>query len=178
MHYCPDCGYEYEKSIIHCPDCDVEIIDIRIEKCTVCHEKTDQLATFCTHCGNFINPDRKKQFFLRKEDEVDEVVGSCIICGVWIYPETGRQEGHKWLCLDDSHFQVYEDWANIHTTSLEYQAHIIKAQLESAGIPVTIYNQKDSSYVTTHGDLSIIKILVPKDFTDDAEDVLTDLDLN
>lgn len=61
------------------------------------------------------------------------------------------------------------DWVVVYTTSFDYEAEMLKGNLESAGISATILSQKDSSFPAP-GDLSIIKLLVKKE---DAESVVT-----
>ncbi len=53
------------------------------------------------------------------------------------------------------------DWVVVYTTSFDYEAEMLKDNLESAGISATILSQKDSSFPAP-GDLSIIKLLVKK----------------
>ncbi len=64
------------------------------------------------------------------------------------------------------------DWIVVYTTSLDYEAEMLKGNLESAGISAMILSQKDSSFPAP-GDLSIIKLLVKKE---DAESAVTFLD--
>lgn len=59
------------------------------------------------------------------------------------------------------------DWVVVYTTSFDYEAEMLKGNLESAGISVTILSQKDSSFPTP-GDLSIIKLLVKKEDAESA----------
>lgn len=61
------------------------------------------------------------------------------------------------------------DWVVVYTTSFDYEAEMLKGNLESAGISATILSQKDSSFPAP-GDLSIIKLLVKKE---DAESAVT-----
>lgn len=173
MRYCPECGYEYKPEIRDCPDCGTEILEFESETCEVCQEETADHQTFCTHCGNFVSGPRKLQFVIKTQER--DVVAACCICGDWIHEGHGKKEGTHWFCDADDHYQVYEDWVVLKVTSQDFQAHFLKAALDSASIPAMIFNQKDSSYVTTAGDLAIIKIMVPKDHLAEAEEILTEL---
>lgn len=170
MHYCPYCGYEYEEDVVECPDCHVDLITEELTHCSECGELTQDHQVFCDHCGSFVSEARKVQFTLRTKEH--DVVGSCVICGNWIHEGTGDRDGHRWFCDSDDHYQVYEDWVVVMTSSMEIETRMLATQLESAGIPVQVLNQKDSSYVVNAGDLSVIKLMVPKDRVKDAEEIL------
>lgn len=59
------------------------------------------------------------------------------------------------------------DWVVVYTTAFDYEAEMLKGNLESAGISATILSQKDSNFPTP-GDLSIIKLLVKKEDAESA----------
>lgn len=65
------------------------------------------------------------------------------------------------------------DWIVVYTTSFDYEAEMLKGNLESAGISVMILSQKDSSFPAP-GDLSIIKLLVKKEDADSAVNFLNE----
>ena len=70
---------------------------------------------------------------------------------------------------------VYEgDWVVAYTTDAEYEAEMLKANIESAGINVRILGQKDQSFPVV-GDLSVIKILVPRKDANDAVEIINDI---
>ncbi|NOY06108.1 MAG: hypothetical protein GXO82_05685, partial [Chlorobi bacterium] len=58
----------------------------------------------------------------------------------------------------------------------EYEAAMIKANLEGAGIPVSVFSQSDHVYfVTMGGDLAVVNIMVPKTRIHEAEELLKNL---
>ena len=62
-----------------------------------------------------------------------------------------------------------ENWEIIYTTSQEFEAQMIKNNLEGAGIKTVVLSQKDRNYPAP-GDFSVIKLLVRKE---DVQDALT-----
>jgi len=67
-----------------------------------------------------------------------------------------------------------EDWEVVYSCSEEYEAEMIKANLEGAEIDSLIKIQKDSSFPAV-GDLSIIKVLVKKEDVEAAEEIIEDI---
>lgn len=90
--------------------------------------------------------------------EYVEGIDKCPDCGAELVDELPPE-----IILNEA------DWVVVYTTSFEYEAEMLKGNLESAGISATILSQKDSSFPAP-GDLSIIKLLVKKD---DAESAVT-----
>jgi hypothetical protein len=69
-------------------------------------------------------------------------------------------------------------WELIYTTSKDYEAKMLKANIESSGIPVQILSQQDTSRMLTVGNLSIIKIYVPSDDYEEALQILIEIEKN
>lgn len=63
--------------------------------------------------------------------------------------------------LPAEEIQETEDLKLIYTTDEIYKAEMIKSNLESAGIEVTILSQKDRNYPGV-GNLAMIKLFVPE----------------
>ncbi len=69
-------------------------------------------------------------------------------------------------------FNENSDWELVYTTNREIVAEMYKANLEGAGIPVSILSQVDSTRMLTVGNLAIVKIYVPKQFLKTAKDII------
>jgi hypothetical protein len=54
------------------------------------------------------------------------------------------------------------DWVLVYMSGLDYEIEMLKDNLESADIEVTVLSQKDSSFPAP-GDLSVIKLFVKRD---------------
>ncbi len=74
----------------------------------------------------------------------------------------------------EGHLLNPKDWVIVYTCGEEYEAEMLKTNLESANIEVLLLSQKDSSFPAT-GDLSIIKLLVKKTDANDALDIINDI---
>ncbi|MBU0560371.1 MAG: DUF2007 domain-containing protein [Bacteroidetes bacterium] len=68
----------------------------------------------------------------------------------------------------------HSDWVIVYTCSESFEADMLKANLEGAGIEVTILKQKDSSYPAVGG-LAVIKVLVQKKDAETASEIITDI---
>ncbi len=67
-----------------------------------------------------------------------------------------------------------EDWEILLTCSEEYEADMLKANLEGAGIQSLIIPQKDRNFPSV-GDFSIIKLAVKKEDLESAKQILDDI---
>ncbi len=93
------------------------------------------------------------------EKEYPDGVTTCPVCGT---PLITKEE-----------FEA-ENWVVVFTTDAEYEAEMLKANIESAGIDVRILGQKDQSFPAV-GDLSVIKLLVRKADAKDAISIINDI---
>ena len=73
---------------------------------------------------------------------------------------------------DGDEFDDNSDWELVYTTNREIVAEMYKANLEGAGIPVSILSQVDSTRMLTVGNLAIVKIYVPKQFFNSAKEII------
>jgi hypothetical protein len=75
----------------------------------------------------------------------------------------------------EGHLVHPKDWVIVFTCGENYEAEMIKANLEGAKIDTLILSQKDSSYVVM-GDLSVVKVLVKKGDAAAALQIISDID--
>ncbi len=63
-------------------------------------------------------------------------------------------------------------WKLVYTTSTDFEAHHIKANLQGAEIPCEILSQVDTTRMFNMGELAIVKLFVPEDKYDDALEII------
>ena len=80
----------------------------------------------------------------------------------------------EYFLNNEDNYEFYEDpeWELVYTTNREIVAEMYKANLEGAGIPVSILSQVDSTRMLTVGNLAIVKIYVPKQFFNSAKEII------
>ena len=69
----------------------------------------------------------------------------------------------------------YMDWLVAYTTNNIIDATMYKSLLEGAEIPVSILSQIDSTRMFTIGDLAVVKIMVPRQYLKEAQQVIEDI---
>ena len=60
-----------------------------------------------------------------------------------------------------------KDWVLVYTSGNEVEVEMLKGELESAGLEVSVLSQKDRSFPAP-GDLSVVKLLVRKKDVEEA----------
>lgn len=98
------------------------------------------------------------------EYEYVEGVAECPDCGYLLIPKEEFEE----------HLINPEDWAEVYSTNVEYEAEMLKANLEGAGIETLVQTKKDRSFPAI-GDLAVIKILVRKSDLDESRLIIEDI---
>jgi len=76
--------------------------------------------------------------------------------------------------IDKPDYINFEDWVLAFTTDAEYEADMLKANLEGAGIEAFIFKQKDSSFPAV-GNLAVIKLFVPSEKLNAAKEIINDI---
>lgn len=67
-----------------------------------------------------------------------------------------------------------EEWVSVYTCGVEYEAELIKGRLLEEEIPATVLNQGDSMRPFTFGSLAVYKVMVPKEYAERAEALITE----
>ena len=177
MPYCPDCGYEYVPGVLICPDCQSPLRQAELTLCDSCDEPVDRDSRFCSHCGI-----RRKEVEGGESKIVcathpnDEAMGRCVFCGKLVCDRCAVRRQGRIFCENDEHVKMMFDWVAVWTASTPYEAQMIKANFEGAGIPAMILSQHDRMYYTTAGDLAVNEIMVPKGFLENARQYLQAMD--
>ena len=101
------------------------------------------------------------------EAEYNEGVTVCPDCDVELID---KQEFER-------HLIASEDWETAYTCSEIYEAEMLKANLEGAGIETMIVSKKDRNFPTV-GDMSFIRLMVRKDDLESALQIIQDINSN
>ncbi|MHB9013522.1 MAG: hypothetical protein ACYC49_15020 [Ignavibacteriaceae bacterium] len=84
--------------------------------------------------------------------EYIEGITICPDCGINLVDEKSFVKPEEW---------TEQNWEVVFTSDLEYEAEMMKDNLEGAGIHSAILSQADRNFPAP-GDLSVVKLLVPK----------------
>lgn len=151
MAYCTTCHSEYDSTLAHCPDCAEESAEsFACEHCGEGYKGGDS----CPSCGS-----------LRVERACDEhpdrpAEKRCVLCGKAVC-EDCRSGDSAAVCADHRTVPIIEGWAQVYSTTGEFEAQLVRENLRAEGIDAQIYSQKDSVLTVDLGELSIVRVLVP-----------------
>ena len=174
MPFCPNCDRVYDEGTSVCPHCNEPLISDEVLECHNCGEAVEQEDRYCPHCGTLFEGSEGVQC---ENHHSVPAGGLCVICGKPVCNDCARSRAGKYFCEDDKHVRIYEGWAVLVVTGLEYEAQMVKANLERAGIECLVFSQQDHSFFLTVGDLARVKVMVPKNKLRDAQSLLDDLGL-
>lgn len=71
-----------------------------------------------------------------------------------------------------------ENWVCIKEAGTEYEIEIAKNYLSDNDIPVNILSKRDSSFNLNIGDTALVYLYVPKEYEDEARELLESTDLS
>lgn len=178
MPYCKECGYEYTPGIKSCPDCLATLEKGDRITCDICDEVVTEEDSFCRHCGVILPWAAESEKPLHCEKHRDfEAIGSCVICKKMLCEECAIIKNGRYFCENDENVKSAFNWVAACTTSTDYEAEMIKANLQGAGIPVMVLSQHDHTYVTTVGDLAQTEVMVPKESLAEAQRFIASVNL-
>jgi hypothetical protein len=153
-------------------DCRIPLREGTPEFCPKCEEHVEDTDTFCGNCG-YLLPDYPSDSTPECENHPDrDAVAGCVICGKPVCEECARENEGRVFCENDDHLKVYEGFVVAYTTSTDYEAEMIRANLEGAGIRAHIFNQHDHVYFVNMGALALVNVMVPRHQLEDALEVI------
>jgi hypothetical protein len=175
MPYCPQCHVEYQPGSSDCVDCQIPLVEGIPIFCPNCKEFVHDDDTFCDNCG-VIQPREEDGDWPECETHPDrDAIGGCVICGKPVCDTCTTRHNGRIFCDNDDHLNMHQGFVISYTTSTDYEAEMIKANLEGAGINAVIFNQHDHVYFTNMGALAQVNVMVPRAQIDEAQDIIAAL---
>jgi hypothetical protein len=172
MPYCPQCHTEFQADANECSDCLIPLVEGKPLFCPNCEEFVTKDDTFCDNCG-IILPKIPAEEAPECENHPDvEAIGGCVVCGKPVCEECATEQNGRIFCENDDHLNMHQGFVVAYTTSTDYEAEMIKSNLEGAGIHATVFNQHDHVYFTNMGMLALVNVMVPRAQLEDAQEII------
>jgi hypothetical protein len=149
MPSCSECGSEYPSGAGECPLCGAQ--EVRCSRCGETHSDPDA----CSACGAL----RVQHRCASHPDTFAE--GRCVVCGRLVCRVCQQGPGRVFLCHDHARIGLIQGWAQIYSTTSEFEAQLLRENLLAEGMDAQIFSQKDQMLSVDLGDLSIVRLLVP-----------------
>lgn len=70
-------------------------------------------------------------------------------------------DSRAFLCEQHANVTVIQGWAQIYTTTREFEAQLLRDNLGAEGIDARIFSQRDNMLSVDLGELSIVRVLAP-----------------
>ena len=144
-------------------------MDTATETCSHCNEIIAAGSEACPACGHLhvdeqcdVHPDRQAK-------------GLCVICDTAVCDECNRGGASHFLCEEHRAIPVEQGWAQVYTTADDFEAQLIRENLEAAGVDARVISQKDHFAVPVDlGDLSGVRVMVPAFSYDEAVHLISE----
>jgi hypothetical protein len=152
MQRCPTCETEYDESLSACPEC--AGAEEEVHHCPRCDEDY-RGGRGCPACGALREP---VPCALHPERSAS---GQCVVCGAALCEECASPGQMAFLCAEHRGVRMTEGWAEVYTTTSEFEAQLLRDNLRAEGIDAQTYSQRDRIFSVDLGELSIVRLLVP-----------------
>jgi hypothetical protein len=123
-------------------------------RCVRCGEKFEA-ADACPACG------RARVDLVCERHPEAQAEGRCVICAVAVCRECSRGQGRAHLCGEHAAVPVIQGWAQVYSTTSEFEAQLLRENLVAEGIDAQMFSQRDQMFSVDLGELSIVRLLVP-----------------
>ena len=175
MPNCPLCGAYNKEGSVKCRDCG-EDLDFREEQaCENCDGRVSGEDFFCRHCGMILEPGESE--IKCEEHPKRDAIGVCIVCGKPVCTDCARKKGTTVFCKTAEHVKINQNWSVVFSTKVQYEADMIKTNLENAGFPAKVFSQIEFSSFQLYGKHAVAKVMVKRDESSLARNALRELDL-
>ncbi len=174
MPFCPNCGREYEEGTPLCANCKEPLLSDEPAYCENCGEEVEMDDRYCHSCGTLFVGEEEVEC---ENHPSEPASGFCVVCEKPVCEDCARTKGGKLFCEDDKHVRIHEGWAVLLVTGHEYEAQMVKANLERADIESLVFSQQDHVLFFTFGGLAKVKVMVPKSRFLEAQRILDELGL-
>jgi hypothetical protein len=128
-----------------------EVMTFRCARCETEYEASDA----CPVCGSL----RTSEACEGHPEEKAE--GRCVICGRTVCERCGPADTDPYLCAEHGRIPIIEGWAQVYSTTGEFEMQLLRDNLQAEGIDAQIYSQKSHTYPVDMGELSIVRLMVP-----------------
>lgn len=71
----------------------------------------------------------------------------------------------------------HEGWSVVFRSGTDYGSELVRDRLVDAGIPAVVLNHRDHAWNLNHGYLAKVRVLVPDEYVEAAEQILAGPDL-
>lgn len=143
----------YSDELAGCPDCETgeSGVLVRCKRCGARYEGGDS----CPICGTL-------QATVPCETHPERMATArCVVCGRALCAACGADRRRGALCETHRGVLLIEGWAQVYGPNTEFEAQLLRENLQAEGIEAQIYSQRDSTFSVDLGELSIIRVMVP-----------------
>lgn len=175
MPTCPTCGSRYAEGATQCRECGEEL-GLREElTCGNCDGivKSDEL--FCSSCGIVLEAGEGE--IDCEEHQKRPAVGMCVVCGKPVCEDCARKKKNAVFCDSAEHAKIHRQWKVVYTTKIDFEAEMLRTNLDQAGIKSHLFSQFDYASFAAFNRSAMVKVMVPREHAPVAQKVLRDLDL-
>ena len=175
MPYCPSCGREYTRGATSCRECGEDLLVGEPRGCDNCDGEIAADADCCPHCGIVFEKEEGEISIKCETHPGTAAVGVCIICATPVCRDCAVCKKGKVFCNNVEHAKIHENWAVLCSTTAEYEAEIVKGNLELAGIKAMVFSQVDHTHFVPLSRPEVVKVMVSKEKLTKAKEVLRQL---
>lgn len=152
MPRCPTCETDFSETLAACPACAEATADpVRCPRCEVEYEGGDA----CPACGAVSATIACE---LHADRDARE---RCVLCGRALCTGCGTSDRGVGLCEEHRTVPIIEQWAQVYSTTSEWEAKLLRENLKAEGLDAQVFSQKDMMFNVDLGELSIVRLLVP-----------------
>jgi hypothetical protein len=128
-----------------------EVMTYRCARCETEYEG----AGACPACGLL------REAEACAEHPEDTARGRCVICGRTVCERCEACGTDPYLCAEHAGISIIEGWAQLYTSSDEFEMQLLRDNLQAEGMDAQVFSQKSHTYPVDMGDLALVRLMVP-----------------